>query len=41
MNATTKLLLQMGNSIFFKPRVSQLGACQWENVSDAMDTAKV
>ncbi len=26
--------------IFFKPRVSELGACQWENVSDAMDAAK-
>ncbi len=26
--------------IFFKPRVSELGACQWKNVSDAMDAAK-
>ncbi len=25
---------------FLKPRVSELGACQWKNVSDAMDAAK-
>ncbi len=27
-------------NIFFKPRVSESWACQWENVSDAMDAAK-
>ncbi len=26
--------------IFFKPQVSELGACQWKNVLDAMDAAK-
>ncbi len=26
--------------IFFKPWVSELGACQWKNLSDAMDAAK-
>ncbi len=41
MNATTKSLLRVGKlEIFFKPRVSELGTCQWKNVSDAMDAAK-
>ncbi len=35
MNATTKSLLWVGHSKF-----SELGACEWKNVSDAMDAAK-
>ncbi len=26
--------------MFFKPRVSELGACKWKNMLDAMDAAK-
>ncbi len=39
MKATTKSLLRVGNSIFFKPRVSELGRVS-EKRSDAMDAAK-
>ncbi len=36
-----KVVITSGKlEIFFKPRVSKLGACQWENMSDAMDAAK-
>ncbi len=36
-----KVVITSGKlEIFFKPRVSELGACQWKNVSDAMDAAK-
>ncbi len=41
MNATTKSVITSGKlEIFFKPGVSELGACQCKNVSDAMDVAK-
>ncbi len=32
LNATIKSLLRLGNSIFFKPRVSELGTCQWKMI---------
>ncbi len=36
-----KVVIMSGKlEIFFKPRVSELGACQWNNVSDAMDATK-
>ncbi len=36
-----KVIITSGKlEIFFKPRVSELGACQWKKVSDAMDAAK-
>ncbi len=36
-----KVVITSGKlEIFFKPRVSELGACQWKNVSNAMDAAK-
>ncbi len=36
-----KVVITSGKlKIFFKPQVSELGACQWKNMSDAMDAAK-